>query len=106
MHLRYIVVANPLVALVSVRNAMLLVTNNGPAALAEGLANLIVSEHATLASVRAGSTRSGGRCSDAVLILVGKSEGPTVERHPKDQLLGRATTVQPIAYRRVLRTRE
>lgn len=81
---------------------MLFLTNNGPAILAEELADLVVSEHSTLASVWTGGSRSSGRSSKDVLILVGESEAPTVERHPEDQLLGRTTTVQPIAYGCVL----
>lgn len=73
-----------MIALVSVWSAMFLVTNNGPATLLKELANLVVAEHSTLASVRTGGARPGGRCSKAVLILVGESEGSAVEWYSKD----------------------
>lgn len=73
-----------MIALVSVWSTMLLVANDGPATLLKELANLVVPEHSTLASVRTGGARSGGRCSKAVLILVGESKGPAVEWYPKD----------------------
>lgn len=101
-YLRHVVVANPLIVLVSVWDAVLFMTNNSPSTLFERITDLVVAKHSTLTGIWASGARSRGRSSKTVLVFISKSECSTVEWHTKDQLLRWATTIQPVAYSRVL----
>lgn len=92
--LLYIVVANPLVALISVC-CQLLVRDNGPSTLFQTFADFVVSEHTSFTGVRPSGARSTDGCSKVVLILVGEGKRSTVEWHTEDQFLGRTAALQP-----------
>lgn len=102
-YVRNIIIAEPLIAFVSVRGAVLFVANNGPSTLFEQLAYLVVAEHSVFTGVRSSRAGSRGKSPETVLVAVCESERPAVERHAEDQFLGRAAIVQPIMYGRVLR---